>query len=83
MERKEAHMSKNKALMASALIEDLTRLVEQHGDLPVLVGAGHTLTTPDRPKVERAAREEHVKTAFVCHRPLLCDINTIPVIHLR
>lgn len=76
-------MSRDKALMASALIEDLTRLVEQHGDLPVLVGAGHTLTTPDRPKVASAVTEEHVKTTFMCHRPLLCDINAIPVIHLR
>lgn len=82
MEQKVVHMSRNKALMASALIEDLTQLVEQHGDLPVLVGAGHTLTTPDRPKVEDAVREERVKTMFICHRPLLCDINTIPVIHL-
>lgn len=76
-------MSRNRALMASALIEDLTRLVEQHGDLPVLVGAGHTLTTPDRPKVARAVREERVKMTFLCHRPLLSDFNTIPVIHLR
>lgn len=28
-------MSRDKALMASTLIEGLTRLVEQHGDLPV------------------------------------------------
>lgn len=83
MEQKVVHMSRDKALMASTLIEDLTRLVEQHGDLPVLVGAGHTLTTPDSPKVANAVREEHVKTMFVCHRPLLNDINTIPVIHLR
>lgn len=83
MERKVAHMSRNKALMASALVEDLTRLVERHGDVPVLVGAGHTLRTPARPKVTRAVREEHVKTMFVCHRPLLCDIDTIPVIHLH
>lgn len=69
--------------MASTLIEDLTRLVEQHGDLPVLVGAGHTLMTPDSPKVEEAVREERTKTMFVCHRPLLNDTNTIPVIHLR
>lgn len=69
--------------MASTLIADLTRLVEQHGDLPVLVGEGHTLMTPDRPKVERAVREERVKTVFTCHRPLLSDITTIPVIHLR
>lgn len=52
-------MSRNKALMASAL-----------------AGAG-------RPKIARAVREEHVKTTFVCHRPLLCDTDTIPVIHLR
>lgn len=83
MERKVVHMSRSKALMASTLIEDLTRLVEQHGDLPVLVGVGHTMTTPDRPKVEGAVREERVKTTFTCHRPLLADINTIPVIHLR
>lgn len=76
-------MSRGKALMASTLIEDLTRLVEQHGDLPVLVGVGHTLMTPDSPKVENAVREERVKMTFVCHRPLLNDINTIPVIHLR
>lgn len=75
-------MSRNKALMASALIEDLTQLVERHGDLPVLVGAGHDLTTPDRPKVASAVREEHLKTTFACHRPLLCDVNMIPVIHL-
>lgn len=83
MEQKVVHMSRGKALMASTLIEDLTRLVEQHGDLPVLVGEGHTLMTPDRPKVERAVREERMKTVFTCHRPLLNDINTIPVIHLR
>lgn len=82
MEQKVVHMSRNKALMASALIEDLTQLVEQHGDLPVMVGAGHTLTTPDRPKVEDAVREERAKTMFICHRPLLCDTKTIPVIHL-
>lgn len=76
-------MIANKALMASALIEDLTRLVKQHGDLPVVVGGGHALMTPDRPKVACAVREERVKTAFICHRPLLCDADTIPVIHLR
>lgn len=75
-------MSKNKALMATALIEDLTRLVEQNGDLPVLMGHGHTLMTPYRPKVVRAVREERVKTMFVCHRPLLNDFDTTPVIHL-
>ena len=83
MEQKVVHMSRDKALMASTLIEDLTRLVEQHGDLPVLVGAGHTLMTPDSPKVESAVVEERVKTTFICHRPLLNDINTTPVIHLR
>lgn len=83
MEQKVVHMSRNKALMASTLIEDLTRLVERHGDLPVLVGEGHTLMTPDRPKATNAVREEHVKTTFLCHRPLLSDIDTIPVIHLR
>lgn len=75
-------MGNNKALMATALIEDLTRLVEQHGDLPVMVGPGHTLTTPDRPKVMRVVREERVKTSFMCHRQLLNDFSTIPVIHL-
>lgn len=74
--------SKNKALMATTMIEDLTRLVERHGDLPVLIGLGHTLTTPYRPKVMAAVREEHVKTTFLCHRPLLSDFDTIPVIHL-
>lgn len=83
MEQKVVHMSRDKALMASTLIEDLTRLVERCGDLPVLVGAGHTLTTPDSPKVEDAVMEERVKMTFVCHRPLLSDINTIPIIHLR
>lgn len=76
-------MSRNKALMASAVIEDLTRLVERNGDLPVLVGAGHTLTTPGHPKVVRAVREERVKTMFLCHRPLLSDFDTIPIIHIR
>lgn len=75
-------MSKNKALMATTLIEDLTQLVEQHGDLPVVVGLGHTLTTPYRPVVREAVNEERVKTEFVCHRPLLDDLDTTPVIHL-
>lgn len=75
-------MSKNKALMATALIEDLTRLVERHGDLPVVVGPGHTLTTPARPEVLRVVREEHVKTMFACHRQLLGDFDTVPVILL-
>lgn len=75
-------MGNNKALMATALIKDLTQLVEQHGDLPVMVGSGHTLTTPARPKVMRVVREEHVKTLFMCHRQLLSDFSTIPVIHL-
>lgn len=75
-------MSNNKALKATALIKDLTQLVEQHGDLPVLMGAGHTLTTPLRPKVMRVVREEHVKTMFVCHRQLLSDLDTIAAIHL-
>lgn len=83
MEQKVVHMSRSKALMASTLIEDLTRLVERHGDLPVLVGTGHTLETPDRPNVVSAVREERVKTTFMCHRPLLSDIDRIPVIHLR
>lgn len=75
-------MSGNKALMATALIEDLTRLVERHGDLPVLIGRGHTLKTPPRPKVMQVVREEHVKTMFICHRPLLSDLDTTPAIHL-
>lgn len=75
-------MNRDKALMATEMIEDLTQLVEQHGDLPVLVGFGHTLTTPHRPKVMAAVPEEHVKTTFVCHRPLLKDFDTTPVIHL-
>ena len=75
-------MSENNALMATTLIEDLTQLVEQHGDLPVMVGLGHTLLTPYRPKVMEAVREECVKTEFVCHRPLLSDFKTTPVIHL-
>lgn len=70
------------ALMATTMIEDLTRLVEQHGDLPVLIGLGHTLTTPCRPKVMAAVREERVKTTFLCHRPLLGNRETTPVIHL-
>ena len=40
-------MSKNKALMATALIKDLTQLVERHGDLPVLIGRGHILNDLD------------------------------------
>lgn len=75
-------MSKNKALMATALIEHLTQLVEQNGDLPVLIGRGHILKTPPKPRVMRAVREERVKTMFVCHRPLLSDFDTTPVIHL-
>ena len=75
-------MSKNKALMASAVIECLTQLVEQHGDLPVMVGSGHTLTTPARPKVMRVVQEERMKTMFACHRQLLSDFDTIPVIHI-
>ncbi len=75
-------MSKSKALMATALIGDLARLVEQHGDLPVLTGHGHTLITPYRPRVVQAVEEECAKTMFICHRPLLNDFDTIPVIHL-
>lgn len=82
MEQKVVRMGKNKAMMATAMIENLTRLVEQHGDLPVMIGRGHVLKTPARPKVMAAVREEHVKTMFVCHRPLLSDFDTIPVIHL-
>lgn len=43
-------MSKNKALMATVMIEHLTQLVEQHGDLPVLIGRGHTLGAPTQAK---------------------------------
>ena len=75
-------MSKSKALMATTLIEDLTRLIEQHGDLPVLVGHGHTLDSPSKPRVMSVVREERVKTRFVCHRPLLNDLNRMPAIHL-
>ena len=75
-------MSENMALMATAMIEDLTQLVEQHGDLPVVVGHGHTLLTPYRPKVREAVVEERMKSEFVCHRPLLNDLKTTPVIHL-
>ena len=77
-----ARTSKTKALTAVAVIEDLTRLVERYGDLPVVIGQGHTLTTPNRPKVMAAVREEHVKTMFICHRPLLADSETTPVFHL-
>ena len=77
-----ARTDETKALMASAMIEDLTRLVQQHGDLPVLVGLGHSLITSSRPKVVSAVREERVVTEFLCHRPLLNDSETIPVIHL-
>lgn len=75
-------MSKPKALMATTLIKELTQLVEQHGDLPVVVGHGHTLMTPYHPKVMNAVRDERVKTEFVCHRPLLNDFKMMPVIHL-
>lgn len=75
-------MSRNKALMASALVKDLTELIEKHGDLPIMVGSGHTLTSPGRPRVMAAVREEHVKTMFMCHRPLLSDFDTTRVIHL-
>lgn len=27
-------------------------------------------------------REEHVKIGFMCHRPLLTDLDTMPAIHL-
>nr|DAN30023.1 MAG TPA: hypothetical protein [Caudoviricetes sp.] len=46
------------------------------------MGAGHTLITPLRPKVLRVVSDEHVKTTFICHRQLLCDLDTIPAIHL-
>ena len=74
-------MSRNKTLMATAVIKDLTRLVEQHGDLPALIGLGHTLTTPNRPKVMPAVQDEHTKMTFTCHRPLLNDLKRTPVIH--
>lgn len=77
-----ARTSRTKALKATAVIKDLTRLVELYGDLPVMIGLGHTLTTPSRPKVMAAVREERVKTEFLCHRPLLTDFDTTPVIHL-
>lgn len=60
-------MSGNKGLMATAMIEDLTRLVERYGDRPVMVGRGRTLTTPSHPRAMAAVSEEHVKTAFMCH----------------
>ncbi len=75
-------MDEDKALMATTLIEDLTRLVEEHGDLPVMVGMGRILMTPYRPKVMNAVWDKRVKTGFVCHRPLLNDLKTTPVIHL-
>ena len=75
-------MSEAKPLMATTVIEDLTRIVEQHGDLPVLVGLGHALVTPNHPKVMAAVREERIVTEFACHRPLLNDLKTTPVIHL-
>lgn len=75
-------MSMSKALLASELIEHLTQLVERNGDLPVLMGRGHTLKTPPKPRVVRAVREEHIKTMFVCHHPLLSDFDTTPVMHL-
>lgn len=75
-------MGGNKALMATTLIEDLARLVEQHGDLPVLAGRGRALITPERPKVMAAVREERTKTMLARHRPLLTDCDTTPIIHL-
>lgn len=72
----------NKAMMATALIEHLTQLVEEHGDLPVVIGFGHTLMTPSRGKVMEVVVDERVKTEFVCHRPLLSDFKKTPVIHL-
>lgn len=75
-------MRREKTLMATTLIEDLARLVEQHGDLPVLTVRGRTLTTPERPEVMAAVEEEHVKTMFICHRRLLRDYDTTPIIHL-
>lgn len=81
-EQEATRTNETKALMATTVIEDLERLIEQHGDLPVLIGLGHTLTTPERPRVMEAVREERVKTEFICHRPLLSDLNTTPIIHL-
>lgn len=39
------------------------------------------LKTPPKPRVMRAVREERIKAMFVCHRPLLSDFDTTPVIH--
>ena len=72
----------NKALMASALVKELAKLIEEHGDLPVLIGRGHVLKTPPAPRVMNVVREEHVKTMYICHRPLLNDFDTLPAIHL-
>lgn len=82
MDQEVAHTSSNKALMATTLIEDLPRLVEQHGDLPALAGQGRTPMTPEHPKVMAAVEEEHVKTTFIRHRQLLSDFDTTPIIHL-
>lgn len=38
-------MGKNKALMATTLLKDLTRLIERHGDLPVLTGQRSVMST--------------------------------------
>lgn len=73
--------SKHSALMATTTIEDLTRLVEQHGDLPVPIGLGHTLITPNHPKVVAAVKERSRGSEFICHRPLPGDSDTMPVIH--
>ena len=76
-------MGNNKALMATALTEDPTRLVEQHGDLPAMVGSGHTLTAPTHPKVMRVVREERAKTSFMCYPQPLNDFSTTPALHLN
>lgn len=75
-------MSKNGALMASGMIEELTQLVERHGDLPAMVGAGHALETPPRPRVLQAVRGKRAKTVFMCHRPLSNDFDLTPIIRL-
>lgn len=75
-------MSKNGALMASTVTKDLTQIAERLGDLPVVVGCGHTLIAPVSPKVVEAVMEPEWKSMFVCHRALLGDSGTIPVICL-
>lgn len=76
-----ARASKANVLMAATTIADLTRLVEQHGGLPVQIGLAPTLITPNHPKVVAAAKERSRGSEFVCHRPLPGDSDTTPVIH--